>query len=90
MDDDPLDSDDYDSNSNEEFDEEILKAMEEMDEELASNPVGKSFDGHSVNDEAAMQINLIRNFMESYKSQTDASGPVSSMMHDLLRKRSNK
>lgn len=63
-----------------ELNEEMKKLMEEMDSEVYGNP---NMSGNFEIDEESgvnLDVNLMKNFLESYLSQTGMAGPVSNML----------
>merc|ERR1712048_1126120 len=63
--------------------------MDAMSEELQQTSIGKSFRTHSENgntsedDELDVDVNLVRNFLESFTSQDGLSGPVSNLLQSM-------
>ncbi|KAH8262355.1 hypothetical protein KR026_000439 [Drosophila bipectinata] len=75
------------------LDRQIKSYMEQMDRELAQTTVGKTFNGKKKAPQAEeddfddiedfepinINVNTLRNMMDSYKSQVGGSGPVSNL-----------
>lgn len=65
----------------------IKKAMDDMDDELKGSSIPKSFHNASVDknesQELDVDINLVKNLLESFSSQDGLSGPVSNMLHSM-------
>ena len=76
---------------------DLLQYMEEMDRELAKTTIGKSFEkkqreegGESDFDDIEdfepvdIDMNAVKNMMESYKLQGASAGPTSNLLSSLL------
>uniref|UniRef100_H2YFU1 Uncharacterized protein n=1 Tax=Ciona savignyi TaxID=51511 RepID=H2YFU1_CIOSA len=91
------DSDDFlstDEDESEVSDEETLHYMEQMDQELSSTDVGKSFVKTHVNEDddgstedlssaVNVDLNLVENFLQGCQSQAGLSGPVTNILGSL-------
>nr|XP_039265439.1 protein ecdysoneless homolog [Styela clava] len=90
------DSAQSDHGENLEEEKEIQDAMLQMDNELASTNVGKSFvredrtidksDETSKNDELApvnIDLNLVENFLKSFEGETELTGPTSTLLQSM-------
>ncbi len=76
-------SDDEGSDFYGDEDDDIREAMTEMDSELAQTNIG----GGNPEDE---ELNMLRNFIQSYESQYGSAGPVSNLFSQLARKNRKK
>lgn len=76
--------DDYTTCENEgnDVNDEFHSIMNEMDKELNDTTVNKSFQANQEEDFDA-DVNLIKNFLESFSSQDGLSGPVSNMLQSM-------
>lgn len=65
---------------------EMLELMREMDSELLETELGKSFkhsNGEDDDEDIDTNLNLVKNFIESYASQHGVAGPVSTLLSQL-------
>ncbi|XP_071943829.1 protein ecdysoneless homolog [Antedon mediterranea] len=72
---------------------QIQEIMKAMDEELGATTIGESFErqseGASVEDEkedlrpVEVDMNLLKNLLESYSSQNGLAGPASNILHSM-------
>ncbi|NP_001267880.1 ecdysoneless homolog [Hydra vulgaris] len=83
-----MSDDDEENDSDSDLDSEMVEVMQQMDNELRTTNIPKSFDckeeKFGLNEEIMnIDINLVKNFLESFSSQEGLSGPVSNILQSI-------